>query len=69
VSELAALTTKERRFLARRICGWCYQRLDRDSCSAIYRNCICTPEYRASRRETLLKVVYKPLYPSPESHK
>ena len=51
------LTKKEKRFLSRRICGWCEQSLDRDWCAAIWEK--CSEETRAKRVEDCLQT-YKP---------
>lgn len=33
------LSAKDRRYLSRRRCAWCDQRLDRKSCGAIFMHC------------------------------
>lgn len=35
----AALTAAQKRYLSRRECSWCNQRLDRGACGAIYEAC------------------------------
>lgn len=57
-TDLTDLTRAERRFLSRRVCWLCEQRLDRDVCLARYRP-TCSPEEMATRRRLCLRT-YKP---------
>jgi hypothetical protein len=54
---LADITPAEKRFLSRRVCSWCGQRLDRDECGSAYER--CSAEARARRRRKCLET-YKP---------
>jgi hypothetical protein len=55
---LETLTKNERRYLARRSCLLCEQRLDRDSCGSLF-GPRCTPEFLADRRARCL-AEYRP---------
>ena len=52
IVERAKAGAKDRRILARYECGWCGQRLDRDSCGAIYDR--CSAEMRQQRNAACL---------------
>ena len=52
------MTPLEKRFLRRRVCALCEQRLDRDSCAALF-SPRCSPELIAERRRKCLET-YKP---------
>lgn len=54
---LTDLTPAEKRFLSRRLCAWCGQRLDRDGCGAIWKRCSIVQ--REERRRKCLET-YKP---------
>lgn len=54
------LTANQRRYLARHICAWCDQRLDRSGCGAIYEK--CGEDAREKRRMDCLKA-YRPRSP------
>jgi hypothetical protein len=54
------MNRNELRYLRRRECWFCGQRLDRDSCGAIYES--CTAEIRKQRRIACLKS-YRPRRP------
>jgi hypothetical protein len=56
---LADLTPAEKRFLSRRVCWMCEQRLDQDVCLTRYEEWRCTPEQMAERRRKCLET-YKP---------
>jgi hypothetical protein len=51
------MTKGERRFLSRRVCGWCEMPLHRDSCQALYDP--CSSETIALRRRRCLET-YRP---------
>lgn len=54
---LKTLTKNEKAFLARHICAWCDQKLNRTNCSAIYDT--CTDEDKIKRADACL-ATYKP---------
>ena len=57
MTELKYLSHNEKRFLSRRVCWLCEQRLDRNECLAFIGR--CTPEQMAERRRKCLET-YKP---------
>lgn len=57
---LAELTRLQKRYLARRECTWCHQRLDRDGCGSRYEQ--CSSDAQETRRRRAL-AFYTPMTP------
>jgi hypothetical protein len=61
---LSQFTKGQRRYLSRRVCGWCELPLHRDWCGSIYGNESCTEEAREQRARKCLEG-YKPRSAAP----